>query len=236
MIFGRKKKSGGKPFIRSGGALFDIKCFRMMRRGIGFIVAQCLKVYWGTFRIEFEGGAEGLIGDTSRPVTILIWHNNLMFAPFWWKARRGRRMSVIISAGAIGAWISDLFSHFNLNIIRGSENLRGKQALKEMVLAIKGGEDVVITPDGSRGPVYRMKPGAALLVKNTGCGVLMITHEFRCALRCWSWDGFFIPIPFSKVVVRAKYFGDYGELGCEEGNVEEIRGRMEEEMLGITKE
>ena len=73
-----------------------------------------------------------------------------------------------------------------------------------MVAKLKEGRDVGITPDGSRGPCYEAKPGALLVAKISKAPVLLLSFEFSSAWRLNSWDGFYLPKPFSRVTVLGK--------------------------------
>jgi lysophospholipid acyltransferase (LPLAT)-like uncharacterized protein len=66
---------------------------------------------------------------------------------------------------------------------------------------LASGRDVVITPDGPRGPVYELGPGIILLAQKSGAPVFPANLEYS---RCWrlkSWDRFILPRPFSKIRV-----------------------------------
>ena len=74
--------------------------------------------------------------------------------------------------------------------------------MRELAGWLRRGHDVAITPDGSRGPCYEIKPGLVLLAQLTGQPILPISFEYASAWRLKSWDRFFIPKPFSKVTIR----------------------------------
>jgi lysophospholipid acyltransferase (LPLAT)-like uncharacterized protein len=64
---------------------------------------------------------------------------------------------------------------------------------------IASGHDVVITPDGPRGPAYRPGGGIILLAQKTDARVVPLNLEYA---RCWrlpSWDRFILPRPFTRV-------------------------------------
>ena len=63
------------------------------------------------------------------------------------------------------------------------------------------GRDVVITPDGPRGPAYELGPGIIFLAQKTGAPVMPMNMEYSSCWRVKSWDRFIIPRPFSKVRV-----------------------------------
>ena len=66
---------------------------------------------------------------------------------------------------------------------------------------IAGGRDVVITPDGPRGPAYQIGAGLAFLSQKSGAAVVPINMEYSSCWRLKSWDRFILPRPFSKVRV-----------------------------------
>jgi len=66
---------------------------------------------------------------------------------------------------------------------------------------LASGRDVVITPDGPRGPAYELGPGIIFLAQKSGAAVVPMSLEYS---RCWrleSWDRFIVPRPFAKVRV-----------------------------------
>ena len=83
--------------------------------------------------------------------------------------------------------------------VRGSSSRRGSRALLELVRLIRIGRDIAITPDGPRGPKYSLGPGVILLAQNTGARIIPMHAKFSRCIRMKTWDGFIIPLPFSKV-------------------------------------
>ena len=66
---------------------------------------------------------------------------------------------------------------------------------------LASGRDVVITPDGPRGPAYELGPGIIFLAQKSGAAVVPINMEYSAYWRVKSWDKFILPRPFSKVRV-----------------------------------
>jgi len=83
--------------------------------------------------------------------------------------------------------------------LRGSSSKGAKQVLLEAFRALKQGNDLLVTPDGPRGPRHQISDGAiALALKGN---LPIFTVNFTCD-RYWqlnSWDRFVIPKPFSKI-------------------------------------
>lgn len=63
----------------------------------------------------------------------------------------------------------------------------------------KGGE-LIIVPDGPRGPEREMKPGALKLAKETGAYLIPFTFSSSKRKNLKSWDRFLIPSPFTRFI------------------------------------
>lgn len=153
-----------------------------------------------TLRYEIEDRA-GIVGKpVSENYIGALWHNRLLIFPL--VLRRffsNRHGAALISASRDGDLLSDAIRRFDYDVVRGSSSRLGATALLQLgdVLARHG--DVVITPDGPRGPAYELGPGIIFLAQKTGAAVLPINMEYSSCWRVKSWDRFIIPRPFSKV-------------------------------------
>jgi len=77
----------------------------------------------------------------------------------------------------------------------------GASAVLELGQVLASGRDVLITPDGPRGPAYELGPGIIFLAQRTAAPVVPVNMEYSSCWRAKSWDRFIIPTPFSKVRV-----------------------------------
>jgi len=158
---------------------------------------------WGrTLRYEIDDRA-GIVG---RPVTEdyvgALWHNRLLVFPLilrrFFPQRHG---AALISASRDGDLLADAVQRFGYDVVRGSSSRLGASAILQLTQVLASGRDVVITPDGPRGPAYELGPGIIFLAQKSGAPVLPINLEYS---RCWrlgSWDRFIVPWPFAKVRV-----------------------------------
>jgi lysophospholipid acyltransferase (LPLAT)-like uncharacterized protein len=85
--------------------------------------------------------------------------------------------------------------------VRGSSSRLGATAVLQLADVLAGGRDIVITPDGPRGPVYVLGPGIVLLAQKSGAAVFPLHLEYSSCWRVKSWDRFILPRPFSRVRV-----------------------------------
>src|SRR5205814_4800602 len=106
-----------------------------------------------------------------------------------------------ISASRDGDLIADVTQRFGFDVVRGSSSRMGASALLELSQVLASGRDILITPDGPRGPAYELGPGIVFLAQKTGAPVVPVNMEFSSCWRVKSWDRFIIPKPFSKVRV-----------------------------------
>jgi lysophospholipid acyltransferase (LPLAT)-like uncharacterized protein len=163
---------------------------------------RLLQLWARTLRYEIDDRT-AIVG---RPVTEnyigALWHNRLLIFPFvlrrFFPQRHG---AALISASRDGDLIADVVQRFGYDVIRGSSSRLGASAILQLTQVLASGRDVVITPDGPRGPAYELGPGIIFLAQKSGAAVLPMNLEYS---RCWrlgSWDRFIVPRPFSKVRV-----------------------------------
>lgn len=172
------------------------------------------RLWCRTLRFETGADVRDLIEHPPPAGVAIIWHNRLFpAAEFYRRYFSGRKLAGIISSSRDGAWLAELFRLAGIRPVRGSRHHRGAQALRELVDACNEGYDVGVTPDGSRGPVYDMKPGAAMVALRAGRPLVLFSFNFTAAWRLNSWDRFYLPKPFSRVKVRLKRFDDLASSG-----------------------
>ena len=168
-------------------------------------LAALVRLWGRTLRFEITPEERRTFVRTDVPVALLIWHNRLFLAPeIFRRYRGGRPLYALVSASRDGAWLAAFFSLVGMRAVRGSSSRRGREAASGLVEVLRAGNDIGVTPDGPRGPCYDFKPGALVVAHATGAAVLLIGGEFSKAWRLPSWDGFYVPAPFSRVRMRCE--------------------------------
>lgn len=160
-----------------------------------------MRFYWHTSKKSFH--IEGEI--TQDQGVIVCWHGELLLSPQAYRHIHKRQpASGIISRHFDGEMIARILEYFHISPLRGSSSRGAKQVLLEAFRALKKGDDLLVTPDGPRGPRHEISDGALALAMK---GKLPIyTVNFTCK-RYWqlnSWDRFAIPKPFSKIDFHIK--------------------------------
>jgi lysophospholipid acyltransferase (LPLAT)-like uncharacterized protein len=161
-----------------------------------------LKMLGRTLRYEIDDRL-GIVGKAVGENYIgVLWHNRLLIFPL--VLRRffaNRDGAALISASRDGDLLSAAIHRFGYDVVRGSSSKLGASGLLQLSDVLASKRDVVITPDGPRGPAYEIGPGLVFLAQKTGAPVLPINMEYSSCWRVKSWDRFIIPKPFSKVRV-----------------------------------
>lgn len=194
-----------------------------------------LQIWARTLRFQIEDRT-GVIGTPPNERYIgALWHNRLLILPFVIKRYLPeRRGAALISASRDGALLADLVGRFNFEVVRGSSSRKGASAIRQLADVIAAGQDVVITPDGPRGPAYELGQGIIFLAQQSGAAVVPINMEYSSCWRARSWDRFILPKPFSKVRV---IFGPPHRVAptSTEEEFERERRRLQEAMMQLVE-
>jgi len=171
---------------------------------LGTLGGWLMRVWCATLRYEIIdrcglGVRDGIPG----PVVYALWHNRLFVVPCAWKKLCGkhRQAVVLTSASHDGDALSRAVGAFGIGAVRGSTSRRAVAALVALKRALKEGVDVCLTPDGPRGPRYKLQGGLVKLAESAGAPVVPVHVEISSCWRLKSWDRFLVPKPFSRVRV-----------------------------------
>lgn len=198
------------------------------------ILAVFMRLWGRTLRFHWGADVQAVLDKDSPPAVVIFWHNRLFAAPiFFLRYFRERRLATLISASKDGAWPAVFVKQLGMSPVRGSRYKRGTQAVRDLIAAQRDGLDVALTPDGSRGPLYDMKPGAASVALKTGAPIVLLSFNYTGAWRLKSWDRFFIPHPFSKIEVRMDYVGPGAALS---EDPKEVAAILKPRMDAITQD
>jgi hypothetical protein len=130
-----------------------------------------------TMRLETRGqeAIDGLYRQ-GRHVVIAFWHAQQLIMPF---AYRGAGYHVLISQHGDGEIIARIIRRFGHDAVRGSSTRGGSEALRALIRLGRSGRDLVVTPDGPKGPRQVAKAGVVQLAKATGMPIVPLA--FACS-------------------------------------------------------
>ncbi|MFT5919304.1 MAG: lysophospholipid acyltransferase (LPLAT)-like uncharacterized protein [Granulosicoccus sp.] len=151
-----------------------------------------------TLRVRFEG-LENLEG---RPNSIYVfWHENLFM--FFLAFLRIREPQIWLQHPLL--FMKPIHIMLKLMGVKelayGSSGNNGKAAMTRVEGKVKAGYSTIVTPDGPRGPLKKLKPGPILLSVNTGVPIVPMTYKCSNVWILNTWDSKILPKPFSRVVI-----------------------------------
>jgi lysophospholipid acyltransferase (LPLAT)-like uncharacterized protein len=176
---------------------------RGWERFLAFIIYVIARCFTMTLRCRWTDRSGLDQGQNTGPNIYCIWHNRLALCMMIYsnhiaRFSKGKGLAVMASASRDGGLLIAVLEKFGVQPARGSSSRRGAQALRELTTWARKGYDLAITPDGPRGPRYVLQDGIVSLAQLTGFAIVPVTCNFSWKIRLKSWDGFMIPLPFSR--------------------------------------
>jgi len=194
-----------------------VHAIRGWRRILLWPIGWLVRIWGATLRFEASPETVKNLSKIDEPVAFVLWHNRLFITPeVFRRYRQGRPIYGLVSASKDGAWLDALYSLVGMRTVRGSSSRFGREAVTALVSVMRNGNDIGITPDGPRGPVYDFKAGGLIVARRAHAPILLLGGEFTSAWRLKSWDRLYLPTPFSHV-----------RLTCELVDQEELTERNE---------
>jgi lysophospholipid acyltransferase (LPLAT)-like uncharacterized protein len=140
----------------------------------------------------------------------------------------------LVSPSQDGELMVRLIARWGYKIIRGSGSHFMRRAWVDMLRELRSGGQVLIVPDGPRGPDRELKPGAVRLAAETGALLVPYTLASTRKKVLRSWDRFEIPGLFARAVAL------YGEPlaippGADGTALEAERKRVEAALLDLDR-
>ncbi len=160
-----------------------------------------------------------------------FWHGRLLMMPCLEKLYKDhrRKMSFLVSSHRDGQIIGKAVERFGHRAILGSSTRRGFSAFQQMIKAQKDGYDVIVVPDGPKGPRQEVQIGIMQLAKLTGSPIVPVSFSASRRRIFNTWDRFLLPYPFSKGVF---IWGEpvYVDADGDRDHLEEKRLLLEERL------
>ena len=165
-----------------------------------------------------------------------FWHGRLLMMPCLESVHKetGRKMSFLVSSHRDGQVIGKAVERFGHRAILGSSTRRGFSAFHQMLKAQKDGYDVIVVPDGPKGPRQRVQIGIIELSRLTGCPIVPLSFSASRRKIFNTWDRFLLPCPFSRGVF---IWGEpvYIDPNGDRAHLEEQRLLLEQRLNQLTE-
>jgi lysophospholipid acyltransferase (LPLAT)-like uncharacterized protein len=172
-----------------------------------FFGAGVIRLLGRTMTLTSRG--EEPVDDLHRrgqPIILAFWHAHQLMIPLGY---RGKGTHILISRHRDGEIIARIVARFGHRAVRGSSTRGGASALRDLIRLGRAGADLVVTPDGPKGPRQEAKLGVIQLARATGLPIVPLAfscskkNSSRAGIGSWS------PIPSA-----AACFNGASRSGC----------------------
>jgi lysophospholipid acyltransferase (LPLAT)-like uncharacterized protein len=135
--------------------------------------------------------------DKRESMVFSFWHDQLLLMPM---AYSGPGAQILISSSKDGELIARTIKYLGYDAVRGSSSRGGRSAFRELLNLSRQPVDIVVTPDGPRGPRHQIKDGILQLARLGGRAIVPVAFVCSKGHRFSSWDRFLLPYPFGRGV------------------------------------
>lgn len=191
---------------------------------VPFVAAISIRLLFMSIRTEIVG-EQNLRSFWQRKERVIIpfWHDQLLLMVFGYP---GKHAKLLISSSKDGELLTRTMKYFAHDTVRGSSSRGGRAAFKEMLNLCKEDADLILTPDGPKGPRHELKDGVVQLARMSGRPVVPMAFACSRGKRFNSWDRCLLPLPFGRGVYA------FGEPICfdKERSVEHFRQQLVDAM------
>ena len=167
--------------------------------------------------------------DKGKAVVFLAWHGRIFIVPYFF---RKRNIMPLVSPSEDGEIPAQIMARWGYKILRGSGSHAIIRAWNVMKQELKDGGEVIIIPDGPKGPGRVMKMGGIKLAHETGAYLVPFSFSASRKKVLSSWDLFVIGKPFSRVVA---IYGDPTTIdpSLDADGLEKERARIEKVLCDL---
>jgi lysophospholipid acyltransferase (LPLAT)-like uncharacterized protein len=161
------------------------------------IAATILGTTW-RFKITSDSGINPF-DYRDKGIIYCFWHSQILPLGYIF---RGIGVKALISSSADGERASAVAQRWKHETIRGSSSRHGISALRQCVRELDRKKNLVLVPDGPRGPREIVKPGVGQIAIMSGAPVFPVSVVPDSSWKLRSWDRFLIPKPFTRIEIH----------------------------------
>ena len=164
-----------------------------------------------------------------------FWHSRLFYLVYYYvKTVKKRKVSILVSMSKDGDYGVALVRKLKQDAVRGSTSRGGRRAIRKLAERVAAGNNLAITPDGPRGPAFKVNEGVIKLAQLTGAKIIPVSYQATRKRKLKSWDEFIVVKPFGRVHVA---FAEPMEIPKDAGpdGIAEYRLELENTLLELDR-
>ena len=165
----------------------------------------------------------------------VLWHQEVFTVAYNYRDYHGHTLASVSDFGRV---ITAMLQRCNFVVARGGSGSKSRRrdVLGALIDHMRRNHRVIygLTVDGSQGPVYRMKRGAAVIARECRAPVVVVRTWYKRGLLLPTWDRTQIPLPFNRRLTLAS--GPYWiPPDADEAALEAFRAHLENELLELSE-
>ena len=167
---------------------------------IGYFV---LSLIYKTCKFEIHGTKYfEKIRNNNRPIMLCVWHGRMLY-PIFYVIKEKIKLWTIATPFKDGEIIAQILKKWDFKIIKGSSNRNSKKVMEKMNQIFKSDSNsiIAITNDGPKGPRHIAKTESLEIAQKYNAQIITITGDSNKKWVFNSWDKFYLPKPFSKIII-----------------------------------
>jgi lysophospholipid acyltransferase (LPLAT)-like uncharacterized protein len=156
---------------------------------------------WVTSRVNYQisDNAKEIL-KCNQPCIVSLWHAHILIMPYF-MSRYGA-FNAVVSNHKDGIFLAECLKRYGHKTIFGSSNRQSLTAIRGVLKALREGQRVAITPDGPRGPRYKVGGNIVAIAAKTNLPILVLSVAYSRKIVLSTWDKFLIPLPFGRIYIE----------------------------------
>ncbi|HEX67725.1 MAG TPA: DUF374 domain-containing protein [bacterium] len=131
---------------------------------------------------------------------LAFWHNRLfLFLAFYIRYLKELPFYALVSPSRDGEIIARVAEKLGIKTIRGSSGHFSPASAKKMLKVLNRRGNLIIIPDGPRGPRYKVKEGIIRISQKSAKPIQPLRFSPKRFIAFPSWDKLILPLPFSQI-------------------------------------
>ncbi len=176
----------------------------MLLRYVVFLLFSCyyLLVAFSTRIEEHHGEIPRQFRAKNQRFVVSTWHGRLLYTGFMVRRKLGGRFVAFNSPHLDGRMLAWLHRWMGIKTVYGAPNKNPERGMMNLLKYVKKQpSDLLITPDGPRGPRQRVKRGVIAFAKISDVPIIPFVSVPYKGVMLKSWDRFVLARPFTKIIV-----------------------------------
>lgn len=134
---------------------------------------------------------------TGGPVIVVLWHQRLMMAPYFFDTSVGP-VCTLTSTSRAGRLAGHVVQRFGLETVAMSSHKKNVAFTRKVLGKIRAGTSIGLAADGPRGPARETSQIPIVWAQTTNKRVFLVSFSQRRVIRLPTWDDMWIPLPWSR--------------------------------------